>query len=197
MKKSNSRIQNFKAFLKVSLLFCGIFAQISETKGQISATVTGGACAGTYSFTANSTFNGRHQYTGSILGLSANLNWSGTRWEISSAFTGVVFYNTTDVSPDPPCYNVGTWVSTGSCAGGSFTNSSGSCTIPIELVSFDVKNSGKANELFWKTASEVDNKGFKIDAAPERRGRLHETGAAHQVHMVQSHQLLTSASVPG
>lgn len=154
--------------IKTVLLFCLTWIGHLESQSQtITATVTSGVCAATYTFTLNGTLNGRNQYTGSLSGFVATLSWSGSRWEISSTLTGVVFYNAENTTPDPPCYNVGTWVSAGTCAGGTFTNSTGNCTIPVELVAFSVKNTGKINQLTWATASELNNKGFYIQRSSD------------------------------
>ena len=149
------------------LIFCS-FMSIYASSAQVSVTVVGGLCAGSFSLPANGTSNGRYQYTGSVNGTPVNLNWSGSQWQIVSISTGfVLFSNTTDVSPNPPCHTNGMWVASAPCAGGVFTMSSGDCTIPVELVSFNAQNKDKTNELSWLTASEVSNKGFAIERSAD------------------------------
>ena len=155
------------------ILFVGLFAHYGASS-QVTATVTGGNCAGSFSLSANGMVNGRNQYSGSVtifgFGVPVNLNWSGSQWQIITA-TGaqVAFSNPTDISPNPPCHNNGVWTAGGSCAGGSLTGSMGDCAavVPVELVSFNAQNKDKTNELSWLTASEVANKGFAIERSAD------------------------------
>jgi hypothetical protein len=150
-------------FLAAALL---ILLNLSSSSAQISVTLSGVLCNGTYSLALNGVINGRNSYLGSYLGLPMNVSWSTTnsRWELTSNSLGLLFYNTTNSSPEPPCYNNGTWVSVNTCAGTTLTASTGNCApLPIELYRFSVKNGANSNNLTWQTASEVNNKGFDIE----------------------------------
>ncbi len=180
MKNNNTTSSSMKTAL---IGFCFLFNQ-QLVYSQLKATVTGGSCAGSFSLPANGTTNGKNTYLGNfsvaVFGTTVNvqvdLSWnvSNLRWEISgqtgvSGQTDVVFYNTANTMPNPPCHNVGTWVSTSICAGGVFTASSGDCvaTIPVELIGFCVKNVGNYNEMTWLTAAEIKNKGFEIERSTD------------------------------
>ena len=174
MKRKNkfSLFQSLK-MKALLIIFVGLLTHFSASS-QVAATVTGGNCAGSFSLAANGMVNGRNQYSGSVtifgFGVPVNLNWSGSQWQIITV-TGaqVAFSNPLDISPNPPCHNNGVWTADSSCAGGSLTGSMGDCAavVPVELVSFAVKNSGKKNELTWLTASEVANKGFNIERSAD------------------------------
>jgi hypothetical protein len=166
--KNNSQ----KAILSAKMLVIALFFFLNNpvAKSQISATVTGGNCAGTFNLALNGTMNGKNKYSGTAtisgFGVPVDMTWSTTnsRWEITGPIVGIVFYNTAATSPNPPCHTNGTWVSASSCAGGAFTASSGDCsTVPVELLGFSVKNVNTANEMTWQTASETQNKGFDIE----------------------------------
>jgi hypothetical protein len=148
-----------------------LFNAYPHLSAQITATVTGGACAGSFTINLNGTENGKNKYSGTATFSSVNvpvdLAWSvsNSRWEIVGSLPfGVVFYNTTATTPDPPCYNNGVWTALGVCTGGVMSASSGTCAaIPIELRSFTAQNKGKSVLLNWQTANEIQNKGFEIE----------------------------------
>jgi Secretion system C-terminal sorting domain len=149
--------------LAVALLF---LLNWSKSSAQISVTLTGPLCNGTYSLTANGVVNGKNSYIGSYSGLPMTLSWStvSSRWELGSSLLGVLFYNNATSSPEPPCHNNGTWVGFNSCVSTTLTASTGNCApLPIELYHFSVKNGANVNSLTWQTASEVKNKGFDIE----------------------------------
>jgi Secretion system C-terminal sorting domain len=158
--------------LHIRLIFFGLFALCSRSTinaQTISYTVTGGNCAGSYTLTLSGTANGKNTYSGSILGNTATIAWSGTRWEINTPF-GIQFISTTQTSANPPCHTIGVFTSLGVCLGGTITGSSGDCsltTIPVELVNFTANSLINSVELNWLTASETNNKGFQIERSED------------------------------
>jgi Secretion system C-terminal sorting domain len=162
-----------KNYLHPNLIMMGFFVLGFSSpiiaQNTVSYTVTGGNCAGTYTLTLSGTLNGKNTYAGSILGNTATIGWSGSRWEINTPF-GIQFASTTETPTNPPCHTIGVFTSLGVCTGGSITGSSGSCsasTMPIELVSFTANSSNYAVELAWATASETNNKGFSIERSTD------------------------------
>jgi hypothetical protein len=150
-------------FLAVALLF---LLNLSSLSAQISVTLSGTLCTGTYSLASNGIINGKNSYLGSFSGLPMTVSWStaNTRWELTSSSLGLLFYNNTNSSPEPPCYDNGTWIAVSTCIGTTLTASSGSCApLPIELYRFSVKNGANTNLLTWETASEIKNRGFDIE----------------------------------
>lgn len=138
----------------------------------VGYTVVGGTCAGTFTLTLGAPVNGKNSYsgTGAVIGVST-ISWSGTRWEINNSIGGLQYYNAAETALNPPCFNIGTFVATGFCLGGTITNSSGDCAtsiVPIELVDFKVRSTNnKAIELMWQTASETNNQGFQIERSTD------------------------------
>lgn len=184
MKKSY--ILSFIRQTPTKMLFIAfLFLQNSPfLSSQVSVTVVN-TCAGVYTLPLTGTLNGRNLYSGNIdvvvfgvpTSVAVTLSWNTitTRWEISNPnpLIGVVFYNTTNTNPDPPCFDNGLWVSNGVCAGGVFTASSGSCIIPVELLSFSAKNVATTNVMSWQTATEIKNKGFEIERSSD--GKIWQT----------------------
>jgi Secretion system C-terminal sorting domain len=141
---------------------------------QITATISGGACASaSLALAVGPVVNGRNSYTGAI----GTMSWNSvtSRWEVIAPVLGLVFYNEANTTPNPPCHNNGTWVAWGTCINGTFTASSGTCTVPlpIELLFFSVKNLTATNSLTWQTASEKQNKGFEIERSND--GQMWQT----------------------
>lgn len=65
------------------------------------------------------------------------------------------------------CYRAADYSTTG---GGIITISNIEITpLPVELVSFSVKRDVKGAKLMWKTASELDNKGFEVQVSTDSR----------------------------
>lgn len=163
MKKMRLQL-SLMAFL--SSLLCPTPTLFAQT---VDYTVVGGNCAGTFTLTLGSPINGKNTYSGTASGLTATISWTGTQWEISTAF-GVLFSNSATTALNPPCHTVGTFVAAGLCAGGTVTNSSGACdngSIPIELVDFKAKFLNNAVALNWHTASEINNLGFQIERSTD------------------------------
>jgi Secretion system C-terminal sorting domain len=154
--------------LSIRLTFLGLFMLGIGTAQTVTYTVTGGNCAGTFILTLSGTKNGKNTYSGSILGNTATISWSGTQWEINTPF-GIQFTSSSSTALDPPCHNIGVFASAGVCLGGTITNSSGDCatTIPVELMSFAASPQPNAVELTWLTASETNNKGFDIERSED------------------------------
>ena len=158
--------------LHIRFFFLGLFALCSRSTimaQTISYTVTGGNCAGSYTLTLSGTANGKNTYSGSILGNTATIAWSGTRWEINTPF-GIQFFNISETASNPPCHTIGVFTSLGVCLGGTITGSSGDCsltTIPVELVNFTANALFNSVELNWLTASETNNKGFEIERSED------------------------------
>jgi hypothetical protein len=145
------------------LFFLGVLPKISAQT--VSYTVTGGMCAGAVTLTLSGTTNGKNTYSGTVGNFAATLAWSGTQWELTIPF-GALFTNTVVTTLNPPCHNIGTFVSSALCAGGTVTASSGSCdggAVPIELVDFSARLLHNAIELNWQTASETNNLGFHVE----------------------------------
>jgi hypothetical protein len=138
----------------------------------VGYTVVGGTCAGTFTLTLGAQVNGKNSYsgTGAVIGVST-ISWSGSRWEINNSLGGLQYYNTAATALNPPCFNVGTFVATGFCTGGTITNSSGDCAmaiVPIELMDFQAHLvNNNAIELTWQTASEINNRGFQIERSTD------------------------------
>lgn len=158
--------------LHIRLIFLGLFACYSRSTiiaQTVSYTITGGNCTGTYTLTLSGTANGKNTYSGSIMGNTATIAWSGTRWEINTPF-GIQFFNTSETAANPPCHNIGIFTSQGVCIDGTITGSSGDCsltTIPVELVDFTANSLVNSVELNWLTASETNNKGFQIERSED------------------------------
>jgi hypothetical protein len=179
MKRNNINFSHTFAYAKtlVAALFLLLNSQVSFS--QINATVTGGACAGPFTLPLTGVLNGKNQFSGNIAvvifgtstSVPVSLSWNATnsKWEITGP-SGVVFSSDVNTTPNPPCHSIGAWTATGGCTGGSFTASSGDCSIiPIELLDFSVKNANTANVMTWQTASEIKNKGFEIERSNDGR----------------------------
>ncbi len=152
--------------LIVNTLCLPIFAQ------SVSYTVGGsGNCVGTYALTLATPVNGKNSYSGSGGGfVTFTLSWSGTQWELTNSFTGLLFTNTTETALNPPCFGVGTFTTVGLCVGGTVTASSGDCAntpIPVELVDFKAHFVKNSVQLDWQTASETHNLGFEIERSTD------------------------------
>ena len=164
MKKQH--IFSIFIMLIINTLCLPIFAQ------SIGYTVGGsGNCVGAYALTLATPVNGKNSYSGSGGGFGTfTLSWSGTQWELTNSFTGLLFTNTTETTLNPPCFGVGTFIAVGLCAGGTVTASSGDCAnmpIPVELVDFKAYFVKNAVELNWQTASETHNLGFEIERSTD------------------------------
>jgi hypothetical protein len=164
---------NYLNSITFSALIFAVFAPFMVA-AQISATVTGGNCAGSFTLPQNGSFNGKNKYSGTVAitiapfgtqNIPVDMQWSGTQWEIvAQSPIGVVFANNTPTSPIPPCHTLGTWVAGMACAGGNITASSGDCAvIPVELYAFSGKNTDNQTILTWKTANEIGFRGFEIE----------------------------------
>lgn len=152
--------------LIINVLSSRVFAQT------VSYTVLGGTCAGSYSLAlAPSQVNGKNAYSGSGGAFGVfNLSWTGTQWELTNSFVGLLFSNTTETALNPPCHTIGTFTANGSCVGGTITNSSGDCSntpIPVELMNFKAYTLKNAIQLNWQTASETHNLGFEIERSTD------------------------------
>jgi hypothetical protein len=174
--KSQFKMRYSPTLLALFLLLFGL----NKVQSQVSATVSGGNCAGSFTLNANGTANGQNKFSGTVAitvspfptqNIPVDMQWSGTRWEIvAAAPVGVVFSNTAATSPNPPCFNVGNWVAGQACVGGSFTASSGNCSlIPVELYHFSGKNWNNRNHLVWQTANEINNLGFEIERSGDAK----------------------------
>ena len=164
MKKQH--IFSFFILLIINTLCLPIFAQtVTYTVGG------GGNCVGTYALTLATPTNGKNTYSGSGAGFGTfTIAWSGTQWELTNSFAGLLFTNTTETALNPPCFGVGMFNAVGLCAGGTVTASSGDCAntpIPVELVDFKAHFAKNAVELNWQTASETHNLGFEIERSTD------------------------------
>lgn len=116
----------------------------------------------------------RNIYTGTANNGSFPMRviWAGSRWEVqfdsdgNGSFESSVHANSFASSPNPPALGTGTWTDISGAGCGNLTTFNGSGTqtsLPVELVQFSGNvNSGKI-ELYWKTASELDNDYFQVE----------------------------------
>ena len=153
--------------LIINTLCVPIFAQ------SVGYTVVGGNCAGTYSLTlaTPTPVNGKNTYSDNGGGFGVfTIAWAGTQWELTNSLAGLLFTNSTETAPNPPCFSVGTFNAVGLCAGGTVTASTGDCAntpIPVELVDFKAHFVKNTVELNWQTASETHNLGFEIERSTD------------------------------
>ena len=174
MKMNPTHQQWMLSSTRILFLVFLFLCHTSSYSQSVTAILTG-TCPGTVTLNIGADVNGKHAYSGTYQGSAAVLSWSTTnaRWELSVAIPivgGVLFFNNTNTSLDPPCHDNGVWTSLGYCTGSSITGSSGSCVsvvLPIELRLFALERSNAGHLLTWTTANEQSNKGFNVERSPQ------------------------------
>lgn len=169
-------------------LLIGIICLTNPLNGQSITASDNNTCIGTVANVANFSGSGgvpiRNTYNGNLQNNTPfRVIWdsSESRWELQidnsnppdGIFETQVFGNSYASAPNPPELGTGDWVDLlGFC--GNLTVFEGSGTqnvlLPIELLSFRGESMGKVVELFWETASEINNQKFEIEYSSNGKG---------------------------
>lgn len=173
---------------KIILTLTLFFLYCSYGMGQISFTGCTGSITAGFPFTLNLSGNDgtRNIYTSALPGPSCSAGvcafrviWTGTQWEIQlsnnggGSFDFTLYTNTTASLPNPPDLTLGVWNASGTCSGQPISTWSGdvqsSTTLPVELLSFEGRQSSENILLNWQTASEINNDKFEIEKSQNGR----------------------------
>lgn len=151
------------------LLIVIALLQINLAYSQI--VVNDGTCYSNVNFTEDGELNDRPRYA-SVAG--DIIEWSGSRWEITTASSQIEYFNESDTGT-PPCSSFALWTVNNACGvdAGSVV-AGGSCAtelLPVELVEFNGVYQSNWVHLNWRTASEVNNEKFEIEESTD--GRLY------------------------
>jgi hypothetical protein len=157
---------------------------LSGLYGQITYTGCNGTIAAGYPITLNlaGSVGARNIYVNTLPGTACSAGtcafrviWAGIQWEIQlstdggASYPNVLYINTVAATPNPPDLTLGSWVAQGPCTGQPLTTWSGdvqsTTTLPVELISFSGEIDSKTINLFWQTASELNNEKFEIESS--------------------------------
>jgi hypothetical protein len=157
--------------MKVFYLFFFLLF-FSFLAGAQTVNVSGQCMTGTITLSKIADIDGKAAYQGTgtvdgAAGVTVSVYWIGGSdnvWVID--FDGQPYYmNTCNTSlPSATGNALCNWtaVSGTTCTGGAALVVNGSGTLPVTLISFTAREENNQAILHWKTASEINNKGFEI-----------------------------------
>lgn len=174
------------------LIFTLLFLSASQIKAQ-TVTFYATGCDPAISpnpmaLNLDGTSNGRNLYRdgpGNIYGYSVqHTNTNGGQWEIRLGGS-ILFWKASNSTPNPPNGTSGWTILM--CPFGVVTEFSVSGVLPIEILSFNVKNESSKNILIWETVTEFNNKSFEIERSTDGKTftKLAQVQAANKPYRYQ------------